>query len=279
MPVYIFVGPAAALIGIVAIFFVMRNRSTQKKSMYSSRRGQIERKVQAARARTLAPRGRSQKPPTSAEIAAASPMAPPGAPAYEAPAAPPRQAWEQPAAPPAPEYAPPPSAPEYMAPAAPAPAPPAAPFSEPYSPAPAPAQPEWSTPAPSEPAWTPAPAPAPDFSAPAEPAAAAEPATPVSTPAGGGASWEVVGGGAAQPEPASEPRGKKGKDEPKQQQETGGAWSLSSGQAPGAAGEEGDEEVKKPSAAMALAQYAVLVVGLVMVLIGVLVMVANSKVT
>jgi hypothetical protein len=40
-----------------------------------------------------------------------------------------------------------------------------------------------------------------------------------------------------------------------------------------------DDEPKKPSAAMALAQYAVLVVGLVMVLIGVLVMVANSKVT
>src|SRR5437763_12696422 len=135
MPVYIFIGPAAALIGIVAIFFVMRNRSTQKKSMYSSRRGQIERKVQAARSRTLAPRGRSQKPPTAAEIAAAAPMAPAAAPAYGAPAAPPRQAWEQPAAPPAPpEYAPPP-APEYVAPAAAAPAPPAAPFADPYSPA------------------------------------------------------------------------------------------------------------------------------------------------
>ena len=38
-------------------------------------------------------------------------------------------------------------------------------------------------------------------------------------------------------------------------------------------------EVKAPGAAMAVAQYAVLVVGLVMVLIGVVVMVANSKVT
>jgi uncharacterized integral membrane protein len=275
MPVYIVIGPAAAIIGIVAIFFVMRNRSTQKKSMYSSRRGQIERKVQAARSRTLAPHGRSQKPPTTAEIAAGVPMAP----TYEAPAAPPRQAWEQPAAPPAPpEYTPPP-APEYAAPAAATPAPPATPFAEPFSPPPAPAQPEWATPAPSEPVWTPAPAPASDFSAPAEPAApaAAEPATPISTPAGGGASWEVVGGDAPQPEPASEPRGKKSKDEQKQQ--TGGAWSLSSGEAAGAAGDEGDEEVKKPSAAMAIAQYAVLVVGLVMVLIGVLVMVANAKVT
>ena len=44
---------------------------------------------------------------------------------------------------------------------------------------------------------------------------------------------------------------------------------------------EGDdlEEVKAPSTTMAVAQYAVLVVGLVMILIGVLVMVANQKVT
>ena len=55
-----------------------------------------------------------------------------------------------------------------------------------------------------------------------------------------------------------------------------GSWQLASGDAPGA---EGDEEVKKPSATMAIAQYAVLVVGLVMVLIGVLVMVANSHTT
>ena len=43
----------------------------------------------------------------------------------------------------------------------------------------------------------------------------------------------------------------------------------------------GDEEaeVRRPSAIPAIAQYAVLVVGLVMVLIGVLVMVANSHVT
>jgi hypothetical protein len=55
-----------------------------------------------------------------------------------------------------------------------------------------------------------------------------------------------------------------------------GSWQLSSGNAPGA---EADDEVKKPSATMAIAQYAVLVVGLVMVLIGVLVMVANSHAT
>jgi len=277
MPVYILVGPAAALIGIVAILFVMRNRSTQNKSMYSSRRGQIERKVQAARARTLAPRGRSQKPPTPTEIAAAAPAAPS---VYQSPAAPARQAWEAPAAPP-PAYAPPP---EYTPPPAPeyaAPAPPASPFAEPSTPMPTPAQPEWSTPTPSEPSWTPAPAPAPDYSAPAEPARS-EPATPVSTPAGEGASWEIIGGQAPAEAPAEDaPKGKKGRDKDKgQRQATGAAWQLSSGDAPGAVGDDGDEEqVKKPSAAMALAQYAVLVVGLVMVLIGVLVMVANSKVT
>jgi len=44
---------------------------------------------------------------------------------------------------------------------------------------------------------------------------------------------------------------------------------------------EADElELKRPSGTlMAVAQYAILVVGLVMVLIGVLVMVANSHVT
>src|SRR3954453_18739431 len=107
MPVYILVGPAAALIGVIAIFFVMRNRSTQKKSMYSSRRSQIERKVKAARQRTLAPHGRGDKAPSEAEIAAAGSAAPAAGPAaYESPAAPARQAWDAPAAPP-PVYTPP----------------------------------------------------------------------------------------------------------------------------------------------------------------------------
>jgi hypothetical protein len=52
-----------------------------------------------------------------------------------------------------------------------------------------------------------------------------------------------------------------------------GAWQLASGEV---AGDEPDEGPRKPSAALAIAQYAVLVVGLVMVLIGVVVMVANS---
>jgi hypothetical protein len=57
-----------------------------------------------------------------------------------------------------------------------------------------------------------------------------------------------------------------------------GSWELASGEAPGMEAEE--PEVRRSSGTiMAIAQYAVLVVGLVMVLIGVLVMVANSKVT
>ena len=57
----------------------------------------------------------------------------------------------------------------------------------------------------------------------------------------------------------------------------GGLLPSASGDSPS---EEGSaDEIKAPNPAMAIAQYAVLVVGLVMVLIGVLVMVANSKVT
>ena len=291
MPAYLLAGPAVALIGIVAIVFVMRHRSTEERSMYSSRRSQIQRKVQAARSRTLAPRGRSGKAPTEAEIAATQVGAQP---AYQAPVAP-KQAWEMPAtatayvAPPAeppPAYTPP----AYTPPAQPAePMPAPAPTFEPAPAAPATEEPAW-TPAPAEPAWNPAAtsAPAP---APAEPISAPQ---PVSTPAGGGASWEIVGDVApGQLEEQDRGKGKdkekekdknKGKDRQKERAAAaaGGtaAWSLASGDAaiePGA--EDEGEMVRVPNPAMAIAQYAVLVVGLVMVLIGVLVMVANSKVT
>ena len=97
---------------------------------------------------------------------------------------------------------------------------------------------------------------------------------PAATPAGGGASWSVVG--EAKDATADEPA-PKGKGKKKDKQATGAAWQLASGDSPS---EEGSaDEVKAPNPAMAIAQYAVLVVGLVMVLIGVLVMVANSKVT
>jgi hypothetical protein len=101
----------------------------------------------------------------------------------------------------------------------------------------------------------------------------AEPAL-TTTPAGAGASWLIVGDANATPATA-EPTDKK-----KSKKEKGaktGSWQLASGNAPGAEGDE--EEVRKPSATIAIAQYAVLVVGLVMVLIGVLVMVANSHAT
>jgi len=270
MSPFLLAGPAVALIGIVAIVFVMRHRSVQTRSMYSSRRSQIQHKVLAARSRTLAPHGRSNKAPTDAEIASTSFAT--SAPAYEAPVAP-KQAWEMPATP---AYAPPPAAapPAYEPPAY-SPPPgqpePAAPAFEPSPSVPAPEEPSW-TPAPAEPVWTPAPAPA--SAAPAA-APASAPPEPVSRPAGGGASWEIVGDGNAVPE--EEPAAK-GKDKRKKAEAAGGSpWQLASGQAPGEEG--GDDEAKRPSATMAIAQYAVLVVGLVMVLIGVLVMVANSKVT
>ena len=64
-------------------------------------------------------------------------------------------------------------------------------------------------------------------------------------------------------------------DQPRKKGElTTPAWQLASGEEPGM---EEDEAVKPPSPVVAIAQYAVLVVGLVMVLIGVLVMVASSR--
>jgi hypothetical protein len=259
---YIIAGPAAALIGIVSVFFVLRRKSVEKRSMYSSRRSQIERKVRSARSRTLAPKGRGGKAPTEAEIAAATPLT--ATPAYEAPRT---QSWDTPAAPAAPAYEAPPAAPApaYEPPAyQPPPAAPSAP-AEPMTPAPS--QPEW-TPAPAEAVWTPAP------SADIPRAREAEaPAAQPDVPAGEGAAWSIVGD--ARPGDEAAPKDKdKGKK--KDKTATGSAWELSSGGAPG---EDADDEPKKPSAAVAIAQYAVLVVGLVMVLIGVLVMVANSKVT
>src|SRR6266853_1009014 len=160
MSPYLLAGPAVALIGIVAVMFVMRHRSTDKRSMYSSRRSRMEHKVKAARSRTLAPHGRSGHAPTADEIAAAAPAAP----AYQAPVAP-RQAWEVGPATSAPAFAPPPAAP-------------AQPFGAASSPAPA------------------APPMAPQ---------------PASTPAGEGASWEIVGDG----KQATEEPARKGKDKKK----------------------------------------------------------------
>src|SRR5215472_1263366 len=103
---YLVAGPFVAVIGIVAVFFVLRRKSVDKRSMYSARRSQIEHKVRAARSRTLAPHGHVDRP---AEAPAAPTMAQqPGQPvvtwertAFEAPpvAAPPVPPSRQPEAP------------------------------------------------------------------------------------------------------------------------------------------------------------------------------------
>src|SRR6266446_6644131 len=99
------IGPAVALVGIVAVVFVMRHKAVEKRSMYSARRSQIEHKVRAARQRTLTPRGRSERPEQTA-VAAPSPFAAQAqqTATYEAPA------WEPPPmAPPEPSWTPAPS--------------------------------------------------------------------------------------------------------------------------------------------------------------------------
>ena len=96
------------------------------------------------------------------------------------------------------------------------------------------------------------------------------PATPAAAPG----SWSVVADAAKESAETSEARPKK---KGKQEVATG-SWQLASGNAPGDTEAE-DEVIKTPSVLVAIAQYAVLVVGLVMVLIGVFVMIANSHVT
>jgi hypothetical protein len=252
------------VIGIVAVVFVMRHKAVEKRSMYSARRSQIEHKVRAARQRTLAPGRRGEKADKGhafEETAAAAPamtyeatayasppVAPPPPKSHSAPAQP---AWDSgPVSTPVdtPAYTPP----DYTPPAA-TPTPPAA--------TPAYEPPPFEAPA-ARPEWTPAP------DTQAEPEPAARPVEPASTPAGAGASWSVVGEskGIAEPEPAPKKKGSKDAQT--------GAWSLASGEA---AGDEPDEGPRKPSIVIAIAQYALLVVGLVTVLIGVVVTVANSK--
>jgi hypothetical protein len=242
------IGPFIAVVGLVSVFFVMRHKAVQTKSMYSSRRAAIERKVKAARQRTLAPVKHGEADAAAAGGTAAAPPPASYAPAaFEGPpVAPP--SYNPAAAPAEPAIEAPPSEgpqPWDIGPTAPPPPPPV-PIITPVEPPP-------------EPVWTPT---------------APEPSRPmVETPAGAGASWAIVG------EVKEETKLESGK---KKKKKKGGAegssgWQLASGEEPGTFYEE--DEVKHPSAAMAIAQYAVLVVGLVMVLIGVLVMVANSQVT
>jgi hypothetical protein len=272
------IGPAVAVIGIVAVFFVMRHKAVEKRSMYSARRSQIEHKVRAARQRTLAPGRRAEKADTGhgfEETAAAAPVMTYEATAYASPpvAPPPQKSHGAPAQPAwdsspvstpvdTPAYTPPtpaetpPAAPGYEPPAYQPPA-----YEPPASQPPAYEPPAYQPPPTARPEWTPAPAQT-------EPEPSSRPAEPASTSAGAGASWSVVGEskGIADPEPEAK---KKGSKDPQT-----GAWSLASGEA---AGEEADEGPKKPSIVIAIAQYALLVVGLITVLIGVVVTVANSK--
>jgi hypothetical protein len=274
---YVVAGPLVAIVGIVAIFFVLRRKSVDKRSMYSSRRSQIEHKVRAARQRTLAPHGHVEKPAEAASGATTAQALPQPTVTWERPAfEPPPVA---PPAPPAPSQGPVAPPPWETGPSAPAPSsfdfpattePYQVPTSEPFRPAPEPTP----RPSPSEPVWTPAPRPAEPL-APAEqvqPAAGAS-STASATSAG---SWSVVSTSKDSSVTAETRGGKKKK---------GGdpgstsSWQLASGDTPDI---DADDEADVRTAnrtIVAVAQYAVLVVGLVMVLIGVLVMVANSHVT
>lgn len=275
MSIALLVGPVAALIGVGAIFFVLRRKSVDKRSMYSARRSQIEHKVRAARQRTLTPQSRAEKAPEAPpEVAPTSIFTPAQAPpqvtyepsAYEAPPAAPAPAVKDaPSASPW-DLGPPAQAPGQFGATetAPAPEPPAfappAPIEEVWTPAPA-APP---APTPSEPVWTPEPAPP-------QPVPPVEPVQP-SKPAAAPTAWSVVSEAAKESAETGEAQPKK-----KGKRDAGSAsWQLASGEAPGM---EADEVAKTPSPLIAIAQYAILVVGLVMVLIGVFVMIANSKVT
>jgi len=268
-------GPLVAVIGIISVFFVMRHKRVQDKSMYSARRGQIERKVRAARQRTLAPT--SKHAGKEGEAPAGQIFAAPG---MEAKTAVPTATWGSPVAGPA-QAPPPPPAAEMtwdvgpVAPSAPAPPPP--PFT--------PSAPAYTPPPPSEPAYTPPPpAPAEEWAPaapqPVEPRRGEPTAAPiepqVTTPAGAGAAWSIVGdskGTSAEPDSGKK---KSKKDKEREKQAEGAPWQLSSGLMPG---DEAGEEIKTPSTALAIAQYAVFGLGLLMVLIGVLVTLANSHVT
>ena len=276
---YVVAGPLVAIVGIVAIFFVLRRKSVDKRSMYSARRSQIEHKVRAARQRTLAPHGHVEKlaePAPGASTAQAMPQ--------------PTVTWERPAYEPPPVAHPPPAPPSqepaaqppWETPSAPAPAPssfdfPATtdpyrvPTAEPFRPAPEPTP----RPSPSEPAWTPAPQPAEPL-APAErvqPAAAASSTSAAS--ATGSGSWSVV----STSKDSSVTAEKGGKRKKGGDPGSTSSWQLASGEAPDLDAEDDGEVKTMNRTVVAVAQYAVLVVGLVMVLIGVLVMVANSHVT
>src|ERR1700687_1169231 len=159
-----FVGPFVAVIGIVSVFFVKRHKSVQTRSMYSSRRSNLERKVRAARTRTLGPdkhdevahAGGPPKLTYEPSAFAGPPVAPPSAPVGA-----PNQSWDvgPTAAPPSPPAVEPPPARQYVA------------------------RPAVPPPSEREPIWTPsAPEPAPPAQSRQEP----PPPSQVEVPAGAG---------------------------------------------------------------------------------------------
>src|ERR1700730_3853582 len=150
---FLLIGPAVAVIGLVAVFFVMRPKSVEKRSMYSSRRSQIEHKVRAARERTLASSRHGEKGKAGAEPASsAAPALTYEAPAYAGPpVAPPPKKGQSAPAPPAWDTGP----------TAPAPAPAPAPATTPSPPTFAPPPPAYEPPPqppPQQPAYEPPPA-------------------------------------------------------------------------------------------------------------------------
>lgn len=266
---YLLAGPFVALVGVVAVFFVLRRKSVDKRSMYSARRQQIEHKVRAARQRTLTPHGHVAVPAETAAAAAAPFAQAPVQPAarYEAPVYEPPPAAPPP--PPIPQPVQPAAPPPWEQPSIPAPSPFSAPVAppEPFRPAPEPSP----TPAPRGPVGTSAPRPA-ESLPPAETVAPAASSVAPATSATA-AGWSVVATTKASAV-TGEPQTKKKKDK---HEVATSDWQLASGEAPGI---EEESDIRRPSRmVMAIAQYAVLVVGLVMVLIGVLVMLANSHVT
>jgi len=106
--------------------------------------------------------------------------------------------------------------------------------------------------------------------APSEPARPIEPEKPA---AASPAAWSVVSEAKESAQTTVDEPKKKKKGKRDAADAPPGGWALASGNSPGM---EADEVIRAPSQLIALAQYAILVVGLVMVLIGVLVMVANS---
>jgi hypothetical protein len=91
------------------------------------------------------------------------------------------------------------------------------------------------------------------------------------------AAWSVVSEAkeSASTAEAGPKKKKKGKE---QEPSPAGSWALASGNAPGTESDDDGGVIRTPGQTVAIAQYAVLVVGLVAVLIGVLIMVAGSPV-